>query len=108
MGDVVLADERLFGLADGVNSWDDPRQYPEQLLTKAKELFTENYYKFHSSPKSLLDEAQKITDVKGSSTCVLMTLTPMDIAKIAVIGNSGVAFYRKQKTNSRKPYRLLL
>ncbi|KAJ9673491.1 hypothetical protein PVL29_023198 [Vitis rotundifolia] len=92
----VCKHHQTIGLADGVASWAkkgiDAGEYARQLMDNClTALYAEN--KKIVDPKMVLEEAYLNTEVKGSSTACIITLTN-EYLHVVNVGDSGFLLFR--------------
>ncbi|KAL6317204.1 hypothetical protein AAG906_029956 [Vitis piasezkii] len=92
----ICKHHQTIGLADGVASWAkkgiDAGEYARQLMDNClTALYAKN--KKIVDPKMILEEAYLKTEIKGSSTACIITLTD-EYLHVVNVGDSGIMLFR--------------
>ncbi|GAB4847113.1 hypothetical protein Ancab_026123 [Ancistrocladus abbreviatus] len=101
----ICEEEQVIGIADGVGGWADvgvdAGKYARELMSNSVAAIKEESNGSIDLAK-VLEKAHSITDVQGSSTACIITLTEQGIHAIN-LGDSGFLIFRDGSTIFRSP-----
>ncbi|GAB4851686.1 hypothetical protein Ancab_031090 [Ancistrocladus abbreviatus] len=102
----ICAEEQTFGVADGVGACSkhgvDPGKYARNLMTNCA-IAVQSQPRGSVDPKWVLTEGHSKTELEGSSTACIVTLTDNHYLHAANLGDSGFMLIREGKVIYKSP-----
>lgn len=102
----VCVERQTIGVADGVGGWAnsgvDAGEYARQLMMNASEAIHDPSIPNSDDPRNILVEAYSRTNVRGSSTALILALKNNDL-HAANIGDSGFLLIREGEETYKSP-----
>ncbi|KDP30212.1 hypothetical protein JCGZ_16994 [Jatropha curcas] len=96
----ICREKLTIGVADGVGGWArkgiDAGEYARELMTNSV-IALQDEEKGNVNPRSVLQEAYSNTNVKGSSTACIITLSSNNCLHYVNLGDSGFMLFRDKK-----------